>query len=90
MAARWEGAVLCSPRSEAGAVPVKTDSSFAAGVPVPLFEGIDLLDLAVDRALTYRPAADGLRFLVSAAAGGDAATATPLTVVTNWTAGLKK
>jgi hypothetical protein len=55
-----------------------------------LFEGIDLLDLAIDRALTYRPAADGQRFLVSAAAGGDAAVATPLTVVTNWTAGLKK
>jgi Tol biopolymer transport system component len=72
------------------AVPVKSDSSFAAGVPVPLFEGIDLLDLAVNRALNYRPAADGQRFLVSTTAGGDAAAATPLTVVTNWTAGLKK
>ena len=79
-----------APDRKLMAVPVKIDSSFAAGVPVALFEGIDLLDLAVDRALTYRPAADGQRFLVSAAAGGDAAAATPLTVVTNWTAGLKK
>jgi len=37
------------------AVPVKIDSSFAAGVPVPLFEGVDLLDLAVNRALTTDP-----------------------------------
>jgi serine/threonine protein kinase len=79
-----------APDRKLVAVPVKIDSSFAAGVPVALFEGIELLDLAVDRALTYRPAADGQRFLVSAAAGGDAAAATPLTVVTNWTAGLKK
>ena len=79
-----------APDRKLMAVPVKIDSSFAAGVPVALFEGIDLLDLAVDRALTYRPAADGQRFLVSAAPGGDAAVATPLTVMTNWTAGLKK
>jgi hypothetical protein len=79
-----------APDRKLMAVPVKIDSSFAAGVPVALFEGIDLLDLAVNRALTYRPAADGQRFLVSAAAGGDAATATSLTVVTNWIAGFKK
>jgi len=39
----------------------------------------------------YDVTADGKRFLINTAGGGPGAAASPpLTVVTNWTAGLKK
>jgi hypothetical protein len=36
------------------------------------------------------PAADGQRFLVTVPAEGEAAAATPITVITNWQAELQK
>jgi hypothetical protein len=68
------------------AVPVNTGGaatgSFEVGLVQPLFEiqpGV-----APD---SWQPAADGQRFLVAVPAGGGAA-ATPITVITNWQAGL--
>jgi len=70
------------------AVPVKTggapSGSFEAGQALPLFE-IE----PGPGGRPYQPARDGQRFLVNVTAG-DTAAAPPITVVLNWTAGLKK
>ncbi len=63
------------------AVPVKLGATVEASTPQPLF--------AVDS--NYQPSRDGQRFLVNVPAGGAAAaTAAPLTVVSNWQAAFKK
>jgi eukaryotic-like serine/threonine-protein kinase len=64
-------------------------SSFEAGAPVPLFDA-HMVHLGVDVNFEYDVTADGKRFLINTAGGSGAAFAPPLTVVTNWTAGLKK
>ena len=72
------------------AVPVRTGSVFAAGAPHLLFETA-IVSTPLPRTFNYQPSADGQRFLVNVPAGGEgAATAPPITVVTNWQAGLKK
>jgi hypothetical protein len=63
------------------AAPVKTQGAFEAGTPQTLFEAGNG---------AYIPSPDGQRFLVVVPAGGEAAQAPSLTVVTNWQAGLKK
>jgi eukaryotic-like serine/threonine-protein kinase len=72
------------------ALPVKTvgtpTSAFEVGPPQLLFE-VEPLGL---NTFPYQPAADGQRFLVNAPAGGEAAAATPITVVLDWQAGLRK
>ena len=74
-------------------IPVKTGSgssaAFEPGVPQPLFR-IEPLSTAVTGAIPYQPASDGQRFLVNVQAGGEGAQAPPISVVLNWTAGLKK
>jgi hypothetical protein len=40
--------------------------------------------------IAYAPSVDGQRFLVNVPAGGQAAAASPITVVLNLTAGLKR
>jgi len=71
------------------AVPVKavagTKPSFEAGTPLALFEA----HMAPSTGFNYDVTADGKRFLITTA-NGSGASSTPLTVVTNWTAGLKK
>jgi Tol biopolymer transport system component len=71
------------------AVPVKVTAgakpSFEAGAPMVLFEA-HLVHRGNDSQLQYDVSADGKRFLINTAGG----TSPPLTVVTNWTAGLKK
>ena len=61
--------------------------SFDPGTPVPLFDA----HFAVPGAnyYDYDVTADGKRFLINTVVGG-AASAPPLTVVTNWTAAFKK
>ena len=65
------------------AVEVQAGSSFAAGVPQPLFLG--RFDVATVRN-RYLPTADGRRFLTVAPLGREAMT--PTTVVLNWYAEL--
>ncbi|BCS32129.1 hypothetical protein TBR22_A13380 [Luteitalea sp. TBR-22] len=66
------------------AVPVKIDgTSFESGAPQALFTATGASGFVVTR--------DGQRFLVNVPAGGESAAAgPPLTVVTDWQAGLKK
>ena len=75
------------------AIPVKIGSgslgAFEPGVPQPLFR-IEPLNAGTTSGIPYLPAADGQRFLVNVRTGGEAAQAPPITVVLNWTAGLKK
>lgn len=73
------------------AVPVKavagTKPSFEAGTPVALFDAH--MVHSVTNELEHHVTADGKRFLIDTTSGSGAASP-PLTVVTNWTAGLKK
>jgi serine/threonine protein kinase len=70
-----------SPDRKLMAAPVKTEPAFEAGSPQTLFEAGNG---------AYIPSLDGQRFLVVVPAGGEAAQAPSLTVVTHWQAGLKK
>jgi Tol biopolymer transport system component len=74
------------------AVPVKavvgTRPSFEAGAPVALFDA-HMVHTGNDSQLQYDVTADGKRFLINTTSGSGAASP-PLTVVTNWTAELKK
>jgi serine/threonine protein kinase len=66
------------------AVPVKSsDSTFEPGVAIPLFE------THVTSFVPYDVAPDG-RFLLNTVMQDAAANTSPITVVLNWTAGLKK
>ena len=71
-----------SPSGKLMATPVKTAPQFEPGIPAALFE------VSVTGFAPYDVAADG-RFLVNtpAPSGGDSST--PITVVLNWTAGLR-
>jgi eukaryotic-like serine/threonine-protein kinase len=63
--------------------------SFEAGSPQPLFE-IKSIPIQSPVVFPYQPSADGRRFLVDIPATGEGAAPTPITVVVNWQAGLKK
>jgi hypothetical protein len=65
------------------AVPVKIGTSFEPGVAVPLFE------TSVVGFLPYDVSADG-RFLLNTISEFEGPTASPVTIVLNWQAGLKK
>jgi Tol biopolymer transport system component len=71
------------------AVPVKLGATVEAGVPQPLFP-ISPVATGTFGNLFFAPMHDGQRFLVNAPAGGEAAAATPIAVVTNWQAAFKK
>jgi eukaryotic-like serine/threonine-protein kinase len=73
-------------KASAGPKPV-----FDAGTPVPLFDA-HLAGLGVTVYFNYDVTADGKRFLAitDGATAATGASAPPLTVVTNWTAGLKR
>ena len=59
---------------------------FETGAPMPLFES-HIVEAGAFLTFQYDVTADGKRFLVDT---NTAASAPPLTVVVNWTAGLKK
>ena len=61
-------------------------SSFEAGAPVPLFDA-HMVHQGVDVNFEYDVTADGKRFLINTT-GTDSASTPPLTVVTNWQAGV--
>ena len=68
------------------AVPIKLGTIVEAGTPQPLFP---VFPLPISGNATYS-SRDGQRFLVNVPAGGEAASAQPLTVASNWQAALKK
>ena len=68
------------------AVPVKPGATVEVGTPQPLFP----IPQTAGVAYAYAPMHDGQRFLVNVPAGGDAAAVQPVTVLSNWQAGLKK
>ena len=72
--------------SVAKAVP-GAKPSFEPGVPVALFDA-HMYHL-VDFAYEYDVTSDGRRFLINTAEDSGASSV-PLTLVTNWSAGLKK
>jgi hypothetical protein len=69
------------------AVPVKSGTTFEAGVPKSLFPVAGETGVPGGRH-TYAVTNDGQRFLVAASAGGEEVV--HMTVVLNWQAGLKK
>lgn len=69
------------------AVPLKAQSSFEAGAPRMLFQ-TSADPLFPNLGIPYDVTADGQRFLINAAI--DESRASPITVITNWTAGLKR
>jgi serine/threonine protein kinase len=69
------------------AVEVKTDATFEAGVAKALF-GTRFLLAAAPHLISYAVAGDGQRFLVTRLVEEEPAI--PITVVLNWTSGLKK
>jgi eukaryotic-like serine/threonine-protein kinase len=73
------------------AVDVKTAPSFAFGVPQALFDPQIPAGALADRFFHYDVTADGERFLASSVAMDKAVSApTPITVIVNWTAALKR
>ena len=69
------------------AVSLKIAPGFAPGVPRMLFQS-SADPLFPNFGIPYTLAADGQRFLVNAAM--DDSRASPITIITNWTAGLKR
>ncbi len=68
------------------AVDVKGDSTFQAGLPRELFDA--RVSGLTDVRFHYAVSRDGQRFLVNSLSEGEGTS--PITVVLNWTAGLKK
>jgi hypothetical protein len=66
------------------AVDLKTEGKFECGIPRELFQGA----MKTGFAYSYAATVDGQRFLMSAPI--DAPAGAPMTIVLNWTAGLKK
>ena len=67
---------------------VRPGATFEADAAVPLFPTRRREPIATVDLFTYDVSPDGQRFLVSSSV--EETTATPLTVVLNWTADLKK
>jgi hypothetical protein len=64
------------------AVPVTLGANLQIGMPRELFMTAGMTYFASSR--------DGQRFLINQPARGEAAAAAPITVVTNWQAGIRK
>jgi Tol biopolymer transport system component len=81
-----------APDGRLVAVDVKTASRFEAGAPHPLFQTYTETPAAVSGSFRYDVSADGKRFIVSplVAASAAGAVAPPITVVLNWTTGLRQ
>ncbi len=69
-------------------VEVKGGSTFEAGLPRPLFQTRAQVNRAGPNVFAYDVSADGQRFLVNTIVGEQASI--PVTVVVNWTAGLRR
>jgi hypothetical protein len=69
------------------AVPVNAGATFEAGVPKPLFQTI-FVGAPTGGFQHYAVSADGQRFLMNVPTGEGSAS--PITVILNWTAGIRK
>jgi dipeptidyl aminopeptidase/acylaminoacyl peptidase len=83
-----DGKMMAVPVKAVAPLEQRAKPSFEAGAPVPLFDA-HMVHFAVDAINEYDVTADGQRFLINTT-GGPGAASPLLTVVTNWTAGLKK
>jgi eukaryotic-like serine/threonine-protein kinase len=72
------------------AVEVKTAPTFEYGVPKELFQTPVFRAEGYPLVFQYDVAADGNRFLVLSAAGSGGANSSPVTVVLNWAAGMRR
>jgi Tol biopolymer transport system component len=77
-----------APDAKLMALDVKEGPTFEADVPRPLFQTRRREHISSSDLFSYDVSPDGQRFLVNTDVGE--ATSPPLTVVLNWTAGLKK
>jgi dipeptidyl aminopeptidase/acylaminoacyl peptidase len=78
-----------APESKLMAAPIQSaDQTLEAGAPVALFQTRIVGGGTATTKPQYAVAPDGQRFLINITA--DESTASPITIVTNWTAGLKK
>jgi hypothetical protein len=75
-----------APDRKLMAVEVKAGATFERGTPRPLFQ--TQVPGLVDTRNNYAPGADGQRFLVNTVVGESSAS--PITIVLNWTADLKR
>jgi hypothetical protein len=78
-----------SPEGKLIAVEVKTAPTFEYGPPKTLFQTQILRLAGFTLVFQYDVAPDGKRFLLNNAVSGGT-NSSPITVVLNWTAGLKK
>ncbi len=84
-----DGKMMAVPvKASAPGVEPRSKPSFEPGVPVALFDA-HMANSFGTLTFEYDVTADGRRFLINTASGAGA-TSPPLTVVTNWNAGLKK
>jgi dipeptidyl aminopeptidase/acylaminoacyl peptidase len=69
------------------AVPIGLTATVEPGTPQPLFA---VTPTGPAGSHCYAPSRDGQRFLLTVPAEGETAPASPITVVTNWQAAIKK
>jgi hypothetical protein len=73
------------------AIDVSSKPVFQAGIPRVLFAAPILGGNAIGNVHRYDVTADGKRFLINTIGGAmNSSSSNPITVVLNWTAGLKK
>jgi hypothetical protein len=80
-----------TPDRKLMAVAIRAGTTFDAGMPKELFELPPEPPAWIQGGLdqrVYAPSADGQRFLIGVPVGEEPST--PITVVLNWTAGLKR
>ena len=89
---RWRGdgreLFYLSPDGKIMAVPVRADKTFDASTPVALFQAHPYQQVLSTGVFTYDVSRDGKRFLVNTLSEKTAAS--PVTVILNWQAELRK
>jgi Tol biopolymer transport system component len=90
---RWRGdgkeLFYLDPDGKLMAVEVKTSPKFDFSIPKALFAP-RIFGISITAGVRYAVAADGKRFLIDTVAEAEGSEKAPVTVVLNWTAGLKK
>jgi Tol biopolymer transport system component len=90
---RWRGdgkeLFYLAPDGKLMAVEVKTSPRFEAGIPKALFT-VPAGFVVSSLSFRYAVARDGKRFLINILALSEGPDTAPVTVIMNWTAGLKK
>ena len=79
-----------APGPKLMALSVKTGAIFEPAQSHVLFESIPIAIAGGTGGFRFQPSPDGQRFLALVEAEGDVPGAPPITIATNWTAGLKK